>query len=128
MRDQQPAIDQYLAQRLPGRPEVHSLGVGAGSGILAGVCCLGSAIAVGAGIGGLSFFSTWMDRYQPFFVAAGVVAMLLSLARLWRRHDLPGRTRGQVAHIMLRHAVAMGLVFGLTLAFATGTAAATGAL
>jgi hypothetical protein len=47
------------------------LGTGFGSGLLAGVCCVGSALAVGAGISGLSFFTTWMNRYQVYGLVRG---------------------------------------------------------
>lgn len=60
--------------------------MGVGSGLLSGVCCVGSALAVGAGLAGLSFFGTWMDRYQAYFVAAGVAAMALWVARTARRY------------------------------------------
>src|SRR6266536_159577 len=66
------------------------LGAGLGSGLLGGVCCLGSALAIGAGVGGLSFFSTWADRYQVYFVAASMLVMALWLVRQARRHASGG--------------------------------------
>jgi len=45
---------------------------------------VGSAIAVGAGIGGLSFFSVWMDRYQPCVIGATLLMLLWWLGRAIR--------------------------------------------
>lgn len=80
-----------MAANAPARPG-HTrryrrfLGAGAGSGLLGSICCVGSAIAVGTGIGGLSFFTNWMSRYQAYFIAASVAVMAAWLFRVIRRN------------------------------------------
>src|SRR5229473_7651254 len=66
----------------PGRRRF-AAGVGGGAGLAAGLCCAGSAIAAGAGLGGLSFFAVWMHRYQPY-----VIAVTLLLAGWWLARSL----------------------------------------
>ncbi len=90
------------------------LGAGAGSGLLGGICCLGSAIAVGAGASGLSFFTTWMHRYQIYSILASIALMTIWVVRLIRRN---GAGRGMAAALRgLRwHAITMGAVYLLTL-------------
>ena len=103
------------------------LGVGVGAGLLSGVCCVGSALAVGAGLAGLSFFSTWMDRHQPYFIAAGVAAMALWLARTARRYRPLRRSYQAAARAIGGQAAVMAVVYAITLAVAMGASAAFGA-
>ncbi|MDA8320738.1 MAG: hypothetical protein M0030_13150 [Actinomycetota bacterium] len=53
-------------------------------GAAAGLFCIGSAIAVGAGTGGLSFFTAWMNRYQPYAIAVTLLLLLSWLGRTLR--------------------------------------------
>lgn len=102
--------------------------VGAGTGLLAGVCCVGSAVAVGAGVGGLSFFTTWVDRYQMYFIAGSIALMALWLFRLGRRY---GGSRGGLrrsGRILIRHALVMGGVYVIVLGLAVATMQAAQAL
>jgi hypothetical protein len=105
-------------QALPPRGYRRYIGTGTGFGILGGICCIGSAIAVGAGIGGLSFFTTWMNRYQMYIVLGSVAIMTAWLIRRARRD---GIRRGFAASIRLiwREAVIMGAAYGITLLIAT---------
>jgi len=95
-----------------------NLGVGAGSGLLGGLCCIAGAIAVGSGLAGLSFAGRLMDRYQPYFIAASVVMMAWWLLRTLRE---PGRRpagRGGVAAVTWafgRQLVPMGVMYAGTL-------------
>jgi hypothetical protein len=89
------------------------------------MCCFGSALAVGASVGGLSFFSTWMERYQVYFVLASVLVMVLWLVRQVRR----ARTTGaSTVKAFLRGArrqlVVMGAVYLVTLGLAVAVVAA----
>jgi hypothetical protein len=93
------------------------LRAGLGSGLLGGVCCIGSAIAIGAGLGGLSFFSTWMERYQLYFALAGLTVMTIWLTRQIRRYGA-GRGISIVLRSMARQLVVMGVVFLVTLGIA----------
>jgi hypothetical protein len=96
------------------------LGAGLGSGLLGGVCCIGSAVAVGAGISGLSFFSTWLELYQPYFIAASMLVMALWLVRQVRRHARGGG-RGALAAFFRgtwRQLVVMAVVYAVTLGIA----------
>jgi hypothetical protein len=114
--------------RLRGWFDKQSAQVGLGTGVLGGVCCIGSAVAVGAGVGGLSFFSTWVDRYQGYFIAGSVALMLVWLIRLGRRHGLSRRGLGRTARLLARHAVVMGAVYLIVLGLAAGAMQATEAL
>jgi hypothetical protein len=100
--------------------------VGAGTGLLGGVC--GSAVAVGAGVGGLSFFTTWVDRYQTFFIAGSVALMAAWLIRLGRRHGLSRRGFRRTARVLTRHAVVMGAVYLIVLGITAGAMQAAEAI
>ena len=98
--------------------DMQSAKAGAGTGLLAGVCCIGSAVAVGAGVGGLSFFTTWVDRYQAYFIAGSVALMALWLIRLGRRHGVSRRGLRRSGRILIRHALVMGGVYVITFGLA----------
>ncbi len=107
----------------PTRPQrrwfdLRALGVGAGSGLLGGLCCIAGAIAVGSGLGGLSAASRLMDRYQPYFIAASVLMMawwlLRTLRVLGQRPTGRGRVAG-VARALGRQLAPMGVVYAATL-------------
>jgi len=83
------------------------------SGIAGAICCIGNAVALGAGIGALSFFGTWMQRYQPYFILASVAVMAIAAVSLLRRHDERATKR------MLRHIGVMVAAYVLTLGAAT---------
>jgi hypothetical protein len=123
------------------RPEVTAAGaartgrrwlaayVGGGSGLAAGLCCAGSAIAAGADLGALSFFTVWMDRDQPY-----VIAVTLLLAGWWLARALRAMTAGRGAGpwwrrlaragrpALVHAAVCLGS-YGLVLALAMGASA-----
>jgi hypothetical protein len=106
-------------------PARRFLGAGLGSGLLGGVCCFGSALAVGASVGGLSFFSNWMERYQVYFVLASVLVMALWLVRQVRRARTTGAST--VKAFLLgarRQLVVMGAVYLVTLGLAVAVVAA----
>lgn len=96
------------------------LGVGAGSGFLGGICCVGGAVAVGLGVSGLSFFGVWMERYQIYFIAGSAALMLLWLARVARPY---GFTREGIlggGRVLGRHALIMGIIYAATLGLTVG--------
>jgi hypothetical protein len=101
------------------------LGVGAGSGLLGSICCAGSAIAVGAGIGGLSFFTTWMSRYQPYFIAASIAVMAVWLIRVIRRNGA-GRGVKAAARQISRQVLTMTAVYLVMLLAGIAAAGLTG--
>ena len=79
------------------------------SGLISGVCCLGSAVALATGIGALSFFQVWMERYQMYFILASL--SLMGLATVW----IVRRMGRQAARRMLvRHAAIMVVVYVAT--------------
>jgi hypothetical protein len=90
------------------------LSTGIGSGLLGGICCVGSAIAVGAGVGALSFFTTWMRHYQVYLITASIVVMAAWLLHLIRVNGA-GRGLAAAARGIWRQATAMGAVYALTL-------------
>ena len=99
----------------------HFLGTGLGSGLLAGICCVGSAIAVGASLGGLSFFTTWMRHYQVYFVIASIAIMAAWLLHQIRA-NATGRGLAAAARRIWRQALTMGAVYAVTLLAATAAA------
>jgi hypothetical protein len=94
------------------------LGVGAGSGLLGGLCCIAGAIAVGSGLAGLSAAGRLMDRYQPYLIAASVLMMTWWLLRtvraLGQRPSGRGRV-GVVARALGRQLAPMGVMYVATL-------------
>jgi hypothetical protein len=100
----------------PGNPRGYRrfLRTGIGSGLLGGICCVGSAIAVGAGVGGLSFFTTWMRHYQIYFIAASIVVMAAWLTHLIRASQA-GRGLAAAARAIWRQALTMGAVYAVIL-------------
>jgi hypothetical protein len=100
------------------------LGTGLASGLLAGICCVGSAIAIGASVSGLSFFTTWMNRYQIYFIIASVTIMAAWLIRHIPA-DAAGHGLAAAARGIWRQALTMGAVYALTLLAATAAAGLT---
>lgn len=101
-------------------------GAGLRFGLLGGICCIGSAVATGAGLSGLSFFSTWMTHYQPYFIVASILLMTLWLVRQVPRHARGGR--GALTAFVRgswRQLVIMGVVYALMLGVAMAMVAAT---
>jgi hypothetical protein len=93
-----------------------------GSGLLSGICCVGGAIATAAGLGVAGFFGTLMDRYQLYFILAGVVVMVLWLARQLNRSGISPRDVRAAARLIGKHALVMGVVYAVTLGIAMGVA------
>lgn len=112
MTDIAPAHDYAPAGRL--HRYRRFLGTGAGAGLLGSICCVGSAIAVGAGIGGLSFFATWMSRYQIYFIATSITIMAVWLTRVIRRNGT-GQGLKAAARQIWRQALTMAAVYTVTL-------------
>lgn len=92
-----------------------TLGMGAGSGLFGGLCCIAGVIAVGSGLGGPSAAGRLMDRYQPYLIAASVLTMAWWLPRTLRLHDLHRATaRGRVAVVaraLGRQLAPMGIMY-----------------
>jgi hypothetical protein len=84
------------------------------TGLLGAICCVGNAVAVATGLGALSFFGVWMDRYQLYFIGASLGAMALMLGWLIRRSGLRSAKR-----VILRHAAVMAVAYVVTFAVAT---------
>jgi hypothetical protein len=97
-----------------------ALGMGAGLGLLGGLCCIAGAITVGTGLAGLSAASRLMDRYQPYFIAASVLMMAWWLVRTLRQMGQRPAGRGRVtvvARALGRQLAPMGVVYaGMLLA------------
>lgn len=96
-------------------------GTGFWSGALASVCCVGTAVAVGAGLSGLSFFRTWMNQYQIYFILLGVAIMGLWLIRQARRQAGAAGLRAGL-RMIARQALVMAIVFAATLGVAAAVA------
>lgn len=98
----------------PGRRRL--LAGGVLSGLLGGLCCIGGAVAVGLGLGGVGFFATLMDRYQLVFIAASLAVMAAWLIRAARVSGGQGRELRRTSRSLARHAVFMGGAYVVTLA------------
>ncbi len=101
------------------------LGAGASSGLVGSICCVGSALAVGAGIGGLSFFTTWMSRYQTYFIAASIAIMAAWLTRVIQRNKAGQGFKPALRQIS-RQALTMAAVYTVTLLAGMTAAALVG--
>lgn len=88
------------------------------SGIVGGLCCVAGALALGLGLGSVSFFSTFMGRYQMYFIAASLALMAFWLLHGVRRYLRGGADLRATARGLLRPALAMGSTWVVTLATA----------
>ena len=53
--------------------------------ILASTCCLGPLVLITVGVSGAWISNlTVLEPYQPFFIGAAVIALLLAWRRIWR--------------------------------------------
>jgi hypothetical protein len=95
-----------------------SLRASLGSGLLGGACCIASAITTAAGLGAAGFFTTLMDRYQLYFIIGSVAIMALWLLRHLRRQGISPLDFRAVARTVGRQAIAMGVVYIITLGIA----------
>ncbi len=103
-----------------GRFDRRFLGIGAGSGLLGGICCIGSAIAVGLGVSAISFFGAWMDRYQIYFIHVSVALMILWLVRTARPYGFSRQGIRLAARVLARQALVMTIIYATTLAVTVG--------
>jgi hypothetical protein len=84
------------------------------SGLVGGICCLGSALALATGLGALSFFQMWMDSYQVYFILASVSLMVLATVWILRQVGLRRARR-----MLVRHGVVMVMMYAVTFGTAT---------
>ncbi len=92
--------------------------MGAGSGLLGGLCCIAGAITVGTGLAGLSAASRLMDRYQPYLIATSVLMMAWWPLRTLRQMGQRPAGRGRIAvmtRALGRQLAPMGMVYAGTL-------------
>jgi hypothetical protein len=90
------------------------LRAGSLSGLAGAICCVGNAVALATGIGALSFFGVWMQRYQVYFVLGSLAAMTIAVAWMLRRYNWRSARR-----VLLRHAAVMAVAYVVTLGVAT---------
>jgi hypothetical protein len=83
-------------------------------GFAGAICCVGNAVAVATGIGALSFFGVWMQRYQVYFVVTSIVAMMLAVTWMLRRYD-----RRVARRMLIRQVGIMAAAYVVTLGLAT---------
>jgi hypothetical protein len=81
-------------------------------------------LGAGAGIGGLSSFTTWMSRYQVYFIAASIAVMALRLARVIRRNGAAQGARAAARQIS-RQVLTMAAVYLVTLLAGMAAAASS---
>ncbi len=70
--------------------DLQSLRASLGSGLLGGLCCIAAASTT-AGLGAAGFFSTLMNRYEPYFILVSLAGMALWLFRHLRRRGISPR-------------------------------------
>lgn len=95
-------------------------------GVAGGLCCFAGAVAAGLGLGGVSFFGTLMDRYQPLFLVASILLMGFWLGRAARGTELAGMGVRGVLGVVGRPALVMGVTWSVTLAVAMVAARVVG--
>ena len=62
-----------------------ALAAGGLAAILASTCCLGPLVLITVGVSGAWISNlTVLEPYQPFFIGAAVIALLLARRRIWR--------------------------------------------
>ena len=91
------------------------------SGAMGGLCCVGAAIAIATGLGGLSFLTTWQERYTPYFVAGSIALMAAWLGRQVAMFGFNRAGLRRAARSIGRQAAVMGVVYSVTLALAFAT-------
>jgi hypothetical protein len=99
-----------------------SLRASLGSGLLGGLCCITAAITTAAGLGAAGFFTTLMNRYQPYLILVSLAVMALWLFRHLRRQGISPRDGRAVLRTVGRHAIVMGVVYVITLGIAMAAA------
>jgi hypothetical protein len=95
-----------------------SLRASLGSGLLGGLCCIAAAITTATGLGAAGFFTTAMNRYQPYFILVSLAVMALWLFRHVRRQGISPRAGRAVLRTVGRHAIVMAIVYLITLGVA----------
>ena len=101
--------------------DLQSLRASLGSGLLGGLCCIAAAITAAAGLGAAGFFSTLMDRYEPYFILVSLAIMALWLFRHLRQGISPRDVRA-VLRTVGRLAIVMAIVYVITLGIAMAAA------
>lgn len=94
--------------------------VGTCAGTLAGICCLGKAVTVGAGLGVASFFGMLVDRYQFYFVMGSLVLLALWFVRIMTSQAPTVAGLRAAIHSAGRLAVLSFGTYFLTLGFSVG--------
>lgn len=97
--------------------------IGTGAGALGGVCCLGKAVTLGAGLGISSFFGTMVDKYQLYFVVGSLALLALWLFRVIGTQGVTATgLRTAIRSSVPQAAVSFGAYF-VTLGFTIGVMA-----
>lgn len=100
-----------------------SVGMGTSCGVLGGLCCIGKAVAVGAGLGASSFFVAWMDRYQLYFVVGSLGLLTIWLVGMIRSYGLTTTGLLTAGRSSVRHALVCGGTYVVTLGLTMGVMA-----
>jgi hypothetical protein len=114
MTDTATAMDLVPGQAPSNPSGRRSAGTGLVSGLVGGLCCLGSALAISTGLGALSFFQVWMDRYQAYFLLGSATVMVTTTVWMIRQGGFRRSRR-----VLIRHAVVMLGVYILTFGIST---------
>lgn len=80
-------------------------------------------MAVGLGVGFLSFLGAWMERYQMYVVAGSAALMLLWLARVAKPYGFTKPGIREAGRALGRHALLMGIVYAVALGLTMGASA-----
>jgi mercuric ion transport protein len=64
---------------------IRALLAGAAAALLASTCCLGPLLLISLGVSGAWISQlTALEPFQPFFIAAAAIALLIAFRRIWR--------------------------------------------
>jgi mercuric ion transport protein len=85
--------------------------------LLASTCCLGPLVLIMVGVSGAWISNlTVLEPYQPFFIGAAVIALLLAWRRIWRPAAAcePGQVCA-IPRVNLTYKVLFGIVVVLVI-------------
>jgi mercuric ion transport protein len=85
--------------------------------ILASTCCLGPLVLITVGVSGAWIGNlTVLEPYQPYFIGAAVIALLLAWRRIWRPAAAcePGQVCA-IPHVNRTYKVLFGIVVVLVI-------------
>lgn len=94
--------------------------IGSCVGTLGGICCLGKAVTVGAGLGASSFFGAMVDQYQLYFVLGSLGLLGIWLLGMIGSRGITATGLRAAMRSSARHALVSFGAYFVTLGFSIG--------